>query len=122
MAITTDMFTTLSLLGGGKLPEGVTIDGKDILPLIQGKAKTPHEYLCWRWRKRDKRGKKTIPTSTIRRGKMKLLRGQGKEDMLFDLEADIGEKKNLIEEKPEVARELGQTLDKWIEEVWDRKP
>ncbi|MEW6356130.1 MAG: sulfatase-like hydrolase/transferase [Planctomycetota bacterium] len=123
MAITTDLFTTLALIGGGKLPEG-TIDGKDILPMIQGKAKTPHEYLCWRWRRTEKakEGKnKSIPISAIRRGNMKLLRGQEKEDALYDLDADIGETKNLIKEKPEVARELGQVLDKWIADAWDRK-
>ena len=121
MAISTDLFATLGLAGGGELPKNVIIDSKDILPLIQGKAKSPHEYLCWCWRKRDKQGKKSLPTSAIHRGHMKLLRGQGKEDGLYDLATDIGEKKNLIAEQPDVARELAATLDKWTAEVWNRK-
>lgn len=40
-----DFFPTLTELAGGKLPEGVTIDGKSFAPILKGEAGTPRESI-----------------------------------------------------------------------------
>jgi N-acetylgalactosamine-6-sulfatase len=44
-AIVMDLFPTILNLAGISAPKGVVLDGKDILPLLTTKAKTPHEAL-----------------------------------------------------------------------------
>lgn len=47
MAMNTDIFPTLLKLAGQDLPDDRHIDGKDIAPLLMGKAKSPHDYVYY---------------------------------------------------------------------------
>ncbi len=47
---------------------------------------------------------------------MKLLL-DGELTLLFDLEADISERENLVADRPDVARELRRLLEEWEQEV-----
>jgi len=89
-----DLLPTFAALSGAKLPEK-PIDGKSIIPLIEGRsgAKTPHEAYFYR-------------TEAVRSGKWKL-----KKNELFDLESDIGETKNVAAQNPEVVARLKKLLD-----------
>ena len=40
---------------------------------------------------------------------------RGGEDMLFDIAIDPGERRNLVEARPEVARSMKETLKAWDE-------
>ncbi|XP_053562417.1 arylsulfatase D [Bombina bombina] len=41
-----DVYTTVTLLGGGKLPQDRIIDGKDLMPLLQGRSShSYHEFM-----------------------------------------------------------------------------
>lgn len=58
-----DLFATACAFAGAKLPEGRTIDGKDLLPLLTKEDKGPHEFVV------STRGDKV---ATIRSGVWKL--------------------------------------------------
>jgi len=105
-----DFLPTFATLAGYDVPSDRIIDGVDQTQLLLGKSETgsrrDYFYFC----KNEMHG--------VRKGKWKLIlpdrkqfygyvddRGSG-ETELYDLDADIGEKKNLAEEYPEVAREM----------------
>ncbi len=50
----------------------------------------------------------------VRRGRWKYLR-DGSTGLLFDLQADIGERNNVFRDRPELARELHAELNAWVE-------
>jgi len=52
-------------------------------------------------------------TAAIRRGDWKLIRLKGEAAFLFNLKQDRLEKKNLLQEKPEMAEDLGRQLKSW---------
>jgi arylsulfatase A len=119
-----DFLPTFARLAGGKLPEK-KIDGHDILPLMAGEeeARSPYEVF-YHYRIDQLRA--------IRSGKWKLhlaldptLEGwDGKrsgtaELALYDLDADIGESKNVAAEHPEVVARLTAYVEKARNDLGD---
>ena len=103
---TTDMLPTLARLVGAKVPDDRTIDGKDALDVLLGKAgaKSPHKILYYE-------------NGGIRRGKWKLVKaGKGGAE-LYDLEADVGERRNLARQNPGVVKELNALLAKHAADI-----
>ena len=99
-----DLLPTLAKLAGAQVPTDLVIDGKDIWPTLSGGAKTPHEAFYYH------RGNRL---SAVRSGKWKLHlrtakgKGTGSSALaLYDLEADIAEKTNVLAEHPEIAERL----------------
>ena len=45
MSMNIDLLPTLATVSGAALPDGLTLDGRNIMPLLQGSADTPHEVL-----------------------------------------------------------------------------
>ena len=105
-----DMLPTFIKLADGNAVEGV--DGKDISGLLEGKGKTPHEYLYFYFNE---------SLNAVRYGKWKLVVADGSEinfpgsgnnmqikDMpqLYDIDADPGESYNLADRHPELVSEL----------------
>ena len=90
-----DLLPTIAELSGASVSAERVIDGKSIVPLLEGRAnaKTPHETYFYR-------------TNGVRSGKWKFINGQ-----LFDLEADIAESTNVAEQYPDVADRLKQLLE-----------
>lgn len=79
------------------------LDGVNLIPFFTGENRAaPHERLYWRW----------TSQSAIREGKWKLLRG-GPREYLFDLEADPGEKQNILASHPDIAGRLRDHLTAW---------
>ncbi|PQO40827.1 sulfatase [Blastopirellula marina] len=125
-AMTIDIFPTVAKLIGAKLPDH-PIDGKDIWPLMtdQPGAKSPHEAYYFYYGSGLK---------AVRSGKWKLVfpheyrtlngRPGGTGGIptnyqqattplaLFDLEADPGETKNLVEDHPDVVQRLENLADR----------
>lgn len=102
---TMDLLPTFAKLAGAEIPSDRVIDGKDIWPVLTGRAKSPHEAFFY-FRDNELRA--------VRSGKWKLhlalppAKGNkgSPRSALFDLEADIGETTNVLAEHPEVARRL----------------
>lgn len=121
-AMTIDLLPTVAKIIGADLPKR-SIDGKDIGPLLRAEkgAKSPHEAYFFYYKSNE--------LQAVRSGKWKLMlphtyrtmEGQapGKDGTpgrytnvviespeLYDLDADVGETKNVAEANPEVVKKL----------------
>ena len=103
-----DLLPTLAELAGARTPDAV--DGISFLPALLGRANAQksHEYLFW-----------DFPgyggQLAVRMGKWKAVRrGLRKHPdaplQLFDLEADIGERRDVAAEHPEIARRMAEIM------------
>jgi ribose/xylose/arabinose/galactoside ABC-type transport system permease subunit len=103
-----DVLPTFAALAGAKVPDGRVIDGRDILPLLKGQpgAKTPHEMFFYYGQNNLK---------AVRAGKWKLF-ANGE---LYDLEADIGESRNVAGQNPGVVARLRELLERAREDLGD---
>ena len=105
-----DVFPTAAALAGGKVPADRKIDGVNLLPYLLGeKTGSPHERLFWRTG--------GGATWAVREGRYKLLKTADTGPELYDLQADIGEAKNIASEKPDIARQLLKAHDEWNAEL-----
>lgn len=122
-----DLLPTVIKLAGGELPADRVIDGHDIWPLLSGRAnaKSPYEAFHFYF---------LGQLQAVRSGKWKLYleleekwdrrrwrnqRGDPSELKLVDLNADIGEQRNLVAENPEVVERLMAYAEQAREELGD---
>ncbi len=101
-----DLFATMMSITGSKPPADLKLDGVDLLPMLTEGAKLPERMLFWRYRKEK----------AVRKGPWKLL-VQGKQSKLYNLDEDLGEKKNLAISKPQMVKALEDELAAWEQEV-----
>ena len=90
---------------GAAIPATTIVDGVDLLPFLRdARIDAPHETIFW----------KIKSAAALRRGdwKLMLLAPEWK-PQLYDLAADIGEKRDLAAEKPELTRELHAAWQAW---------
>ena len=106
-----EVFPTLAAAAGTEIPQDVVLDGFDMLPVLQGRAKSPREVMFW-----ERQGE-----YGARVGKWKLVdsrRGGG----LFDLAEDPGELNDLSEELPRVRERVESRYLEWIRQMADAEP
>ncbi|MDB5305113.1 MAG: arylsulfatase [Phycisphaerales bacterium] len=114
VAATIDLLPTFAALAGAALPRHREIDGKNLFPLLTGHvAQSPHDLFCYFNGKR---------LGAVRRGRWKLFLGRGtgethdgkKDDTaLYDLQADIGETRNVAGDHPDIVSELKSAAEKF---------
>ena len=103
-----DLFPTTVKLAGGEIDPEWNLDGKDILPVLNGETtESPHDRLFWRYG----------DSWALREGEWKLVQHRREEAGLFNLAEDMGEENNLINEYPEKTRQMRQTWQEISEEV-----
>jgi arylsulfatase A-like enzyme len=108
-----DFLPTVLAAAGLDQPEEV--DGVDLLPYLTGeRSGPPHEVLYFGDPRRDQ--------YVVRRGKWKLIResperNSPRETALYDLQADVGETRNLIKQEADLANELMKLKDGWSQDV-----
>ena len=102
---TMDLFPTFCAAAGAPVPMGTKLDGVDLLPHLLGeKTGAPHEILFW----------KNGEQGAVRQGDWKLLLSPGQPKLqLFNLADDIGEKRDLAGEKPELVGRLHKAWLDW---------
>lgn len=101
-----DVFPTCLDASGSAQPSN--LDGVSLLPYLKGqKNDAPHPILFWR------RG----VAGAVRRGPWKLIRVEGAEPLLFNLEDDPGETTNLAENKPQIVETLLSSFAAWEEQM-----
>lgn len=125
MASGCDWFPTIAELCGVKLPKR-QYDGKSLVPVLKSRdAKSPHDHFFWLLG--GNRGKNS--QWAIHKGDWKLLgnatdksdrQKNVKVDKLFlaNLKDDIGERKNVAKDHPEVVKELQQIKDAHFESIY----
>ena len=126
-----DVMATLAELAGvsGEVPKDT--DGISIVPTLLGKGEQKqHECMYWddtwyhneglrmgKWKGIRRNGKFEVnPNTAEHRGKWKGMKHESGEIEVYDLSKDIGEKDNLADEYPDIAKKLGELMDKaWTE-------
>ena len=95
-------------LAAAALPAPAGLDGVDLTPYLQGKTSAaPHDHLFFAIAKQ----------AAIRSGKWKFVRDQQGGHHLFDLEADVGETKDLAAAEPARLKELAERWEAWHTQV-----
>jgi arylsulfatase A-like enzyme len=105
----TDILPTILAAAGQDAIEDRPLDGVDMMPALKGEVEQLHDHLFWS--SGGQEGK-----WGMRSGKWKLV-GVKETVELFDLEADIGEMKDLAASHPEVLSEMQKIFDGWIGEM-----
>jgi len=121
-----DLFPTLASIAGATIPDGLDLDGRDLMPLIEGSDDAWPDrntfFHCGRWAKAgapNRWGKgNTDPEKAkykqfaVRNEKWRLV-----EKSLYDIEKDPCEPTDVAAKNPEVVAELMSAYDKWWHEV-----
>ncbi len=103
-----DIFPTLLTAAGGD-PSQYTLDGTDILTMVTDETPSPHGDLFWT---RGNKGE----TRVIQRDRWKL-HLDGDDHHLCNLDTDRGETTNVINDHPDLAKDLCHTLNTWHQSV-----
>lgn len=126
MVSSMDIFPTFFDIASIALPKNQTIDGKSLLPLIQGKStREVHEYLVWMSQQAESWGMNNIKDQNtamasfmVRKGNY-VLRYMASESTFYlnDIGNDRGEKINLINKFPRKANEMKEIFRSWFGEM-----
>ncbi len=111
MAITMDLTATFLAAAEVKTPNDYKADGINLLPILSGLEPERERTFYWR----IQRGLRT--QWAIRHGKWKFLRDADTNDLLFDLESDISERRNLYYEQQDIAQDLKTRFNAWANEM-----
>ncbi|MCI0460561.1 MAG: sulfatase [Gemmataceae bacterium] len=114
MGITMDLTATILTAAGAELPKERKLDGIDLMPILTGKQKEVERTFFWRIDRSDRK------QNAVRQGRWKYLK-DGAIEMLFDLQEDISERRNLGYRHPEIVERLRRLHAEWAADV-DRNP
>lgn len=106
VAITMDLTATFAAVAGASPPETHPFDGLNLLPALTGKETLPTRTLCWRI---DRPGRQQ---KAVRHGIWKYIQ-DGNVEMLFALDRDISERRDVSFQHPEIFQDLKQRLGAW---------
>jgi arylsulfatase A-like enzyme len=108
---TLELMPTFANLAGAKTPDGVVLDGFDLLPVLAGEQPSPRTKMFWQ----HSSGR------AARVGRFKWL-DAGKNRGLFDVIADPAEAHDLSAERPELTREIEAAWTAWRAEMDASEP
>jgi arylsulfatase A-like enzyme len=110
VGITMDLTASILAATAAPVPENAALEGRDLIPILAGKARAEDRTLFWRI---------AVPMRqqrAVRQGNWKLLL-DGDDLLLFDLKADLGERRDLAARHPEIVRRLRSLLGAWEKDV-----
>lgn len=135
-----DLLPTFAALGGARIPSGLALDGTDLRPLLEGRSLDRAKPLVWayynalneaRVAMRDGRWKvlaqldhgKVARFENLTPETLPVVRDAPLTDFeIYDAETDPGESRNLIDARPELARELVAKLAARYRELAGESP
>ena len=106
-----EIVPTITAAVGAQNPEGVILDGFNMLPVLRGEASSERESMFWE-RRLDK---------ACRVGRYKWIEAE-KGSGLFDLAADIGEQHDLSEKRPDLLAAMKKEFAAWKAEMDASEP
>ena len=114
MVSSMDIFATSIKAAGIEKTTGKPLDGVDLVPYLTGENKgTPHKTLFWRMGR----------ANAMRYNNYKMIAADEVGSVLYDLDADITESKNIKDSKTETYSLLRDEYSKWeegtIEKLWN---
>ncbi len=109
-----DIFTTSLRAAKIDTPENLELDGVNLLPYLKDeKQGNPHETLFWR----------KLEESAVRMDNLKLIHLDNYGSVLYDLNTDLGETKDLSKSNPEELEKLISKYNSWettlMSPLWD---
>ena len=107
-----ELMPTFAAVSGAKPRAGVKLDGFDMLPILRGERKSPRTEMYW-----ERRSQRAA-----RVGKWKWVDMGGANTGLFDLTSDLGEKRDVSKENPEVLAMMRAKFDGWKKEMDASEP
>lgn len=107
--ITMDWTATLLALGGATADPRYPLDGVDLVPLCQGRPARFDRTLFWR----------SLEQEAVRQSAWKYLR-MGKDQLLFDISNDPGERADLAPYQPEKLAQLREQFRRWNAQMLPR--
>ena len=120
-----DLLPTIADAAGAELPENVSLDGRSLLPLLEGKSpEWPDRHLVLQVHRGDQPVRYHHMAVRNQRWKLVHPSGFGKEEMpegvpfeLYDMSDDQGEKVDLAETKPGQLAAMVKAYDAWFDDV-----
>jgi len=112
VGITMDITATILAVTNAVIPEDLTLDGINLLPIVMGQA--PEEARTLYWRTANGRDR------AVRSGDWKLVvQGSqgGRPSFVYNVRRDVGERNDMANIRQDVARRLRGLLDDWEAEV-----
>ena len=106
-----EVFPTLLKLTDVAPPEGVVLDGFDMMPILADKRPSPRKEMYWKRRVKE----------AARVGDWKWVRNESG-TYLFDLSKDVGEKDDLIKKMPAKAAEMQAHFENWLKRMDEAEP
>ncbi|MBX7210743.1 MAG: sulfatase-like hydrolase/transferase [Verrucomicrobiaceae bacterium] len=119
--VTDEFLTSLELVPtilaatSAKAPDGVKLDGFDMLPVLRGDVKSPRQQMFW-----QRRGDKAARFENWKW--VDAPAGKNKGGGLFDLATDAGEVHDLSKEKPDVLKMMRGKFAAWRREMDEAEP
>lgn len=115
-----DIAATAAGVNGINVPARNALDGVNLIPYLTGKRKgeVPHQRLFWRYPSDSRDNMRIGRRAAIDRSD-KLVEYR-RDQSLFDLASDIGEKKNLRSGRKDRARELDAAWQRWNDQMAKR--
>lgn len=101
-----ELVPTLLAATEAKAPDGVKLDGFDMLPVLRGEGKSSREEMFW-----QRRGDKAARFQNWKW--MESGKGRG----LYDLTKDVAETMDLSREQPEIAKMMAERFAAWRREM-----
>lgn len=121
--ITMDLYPTIAEMASLKLsPADHGGDGENLVPVLRGAVK--HRELFWHYphHQHYQQGG-TMPYGAIRSGDYKLIEFFNDLHVeLYDIKNDIGEQRDLAQEKPKLVEQLQSRLHEWRKQVGAQMP
>jgi arylsulfatase A-like enzyme len=128
VAGTIDLLPTAVALAGGTLPAAPVIDGRDIAPLLLGKATTSPREAHYYFRAYDleavRQGpwKLAIAPQHETMGKGVLADASGTAPRLYNLDQDISERTNVADKHPDIVGRLQALANRMSGEIGGKNP
>jgi arylsulfatase A len=113
-SIVMDLTATMLTAAGA---EPLKLDGQDLIPKLTNRRPEQERTLFWRLQRPDSK----FGQKAVRRGRWKYIYDREVE-LLFDLESDIAEKRNLAFQYPETVKELRDAFAAWNRQFSATKP
>jgi arylsulfatase A-like enzyme len=108
-AITFDWSASIIAAAGATIP--TQYEGIDVLPILEGRAPKVERTLFWRSAPNSNRTQQAV-----RQGDWKLV-VDANHMLLFDVRTDIGERRDMTAQRPDLVRKLRALLTEWTRSV-----
>lgn len=103
--VTHDLLPTTLAVAGLPKPDTLTLDGHNLMPLLEHGEDDGGRTLCWSYIREGHQ----VREKAVRQGRWKWLNGE-----LYDLEADPAESEDLAVERPEIAAAMRAAWERWL--------